>query len=714
MKMLIINFFIMGINTNIFSSVSSIKGVGEKIEEAFTRLSVKRIIDLLLHFPSSILHIKYMPKLFEIKSGDHVVLELTIEKIDEPTQKLSRFKPFKIHCKYGFKRVTLTYFNHYPFYVVKDLKIGCERMVYGRIEKFGEEMQIIHPDYIIPLDKLTIIPKIQAIYPLTYGLNQRLLQKNIEEALKITNEVKEWLPSNLLNSKNWPSFKEALLNIHHPEGLTDISPNSRNIERIAFDELLASQLAIQMMRKYKKQDKPRTYNFTGNLANKILQKLGFILTEGQAQAVAEITQDQLSSHRMMRLLQGDVGSGKTLVSLIAMLNMKEAGMQCALMAPTDILASQHYEWFLKACGEEDIKIALLTGKVKGKERSKILEKLQKGEIDFLIGTHALFQEKVIFKNLALCIIDEQHRFGVKQRASLASKGDRPDILVMSATPIPRTLSLTIYGDLDLSTILDKPKGRKPIKTSLLSTDRKEEIIASIKKAIDANHRIYWVCPLIEEKEEEETQVATTEKRYKEFLEIFPDKVALVHGKMKPQEKEDNVLKFARGEVQILVATTVIEVGIDVPEATIIVIEEAQKFGLAQLHQLRGRVGRGERESYCVLLFSKPISKVSIERLQALKENNNGFELAEIDLKLRGDGDLVGTKQSGVPEYRVADLFIHFHLLSDANKYAKKILENDPELTTAFGSRIRTLMRIFNYIPVEIKTEEQPINNELKA
>ncbi|NDA48592.1 MAG: ATP-dependent DNA helicase RecG, partial [Alphaproteobacteria bacterium] len=458
------------------------------------------------------------------------------------------------------------------------------------------------------------------------------------------------------------------------------------------DELLANQLALVLVRAHMHQQSGRAHSGTGLLSQKIEASLPFTLTHAQMQALVDIRADLAQPRRMLRLLQGDVGSGKTLVALLAMASVVESGAQSAMMAPTEILARQHFERMEPLCRAANIRLGLLTGRDKAAERNKTLAALAAGEIDILIGTHAIFQDKVVFKDLAFAVVDEQHRFGVHQRLALGEKGENVDILVMTATPIPRTLVLTYFGDMDVSTLREKPAGRQSIDTRALPLERLEEIVEGVGRAIHSGARVYWVCPLVEESED--LDISAVEERHEMLMQFFGDKVGLVHGRMKGPDKDAAMDKFQRGETQILVATTVIEVGVDVPEATIMIIEHAERFGLAQLHQLRGRVGRGRQKSSCVLLYKGPLGEVSKARISIMRESEDGFRIAEEDLRLRGEGEILGTRQSGVPGFRMADLSVHADLLAIARDDAQLVLNKDPKLTTPRGEALRALLYLF--------------------
>lgn len=682
-------------------SLTNIPGLGVKAEEALKRLHIAQVNDLFWHFPSNIIHKKLHTPLHMLKEGDLAILQLSIIDIDQPNNsKFSRRKPFKIYCGNETGNIQLVYFNYHPQYLLNWAKIGSEIIVVGKIETYNLYKQISHPEIINPAKPHLPIAKDEVIYPLTYGIMNKQMQKYINFALDTLKEQEEWISPELIKQFGWDSFKESLNKIHHSKEAIELIPSSKNRQRIAYDELLATQLMMNLLRQYKHQQTGRSIAASGELLNLFIENLPFEPTHGQFQAIDEISADQKSSNKMSRLLQGDVGCGKTIIALAAIINVVESGAQSVLMAPTDVLANQHFITLEKLFTHLDIKYALLTGKTKAKERRSIMEGLENGEIQVLVGTHAVFQDKVLFNDLALVVIDEQHRFGVEQRLSLVNKGNKADLLVMSATPIPRSLSLALYGDMEITRITEKPKSRLPIKTSIIPKNKLNEIIASLGNILKAEGKIYWVCPLINEAEDKPVEVVSekiaAETRMAELSKVYPGVVGLIHGKLDNKIKQEGLDKFIQGEYKILVATTVIEVGVDVPDATVIVIENAESFGLSQLHQLRGRVGRGDKQSNCILLYNPPISATSWQRLKIIRETEDGFVLAEEDLKLRGGGDIIGTKQSGLPDFKAADLMFHHPLISLANEQAKEILKQDPKLELLQSQKYRNLLSIFGF------------------
>ncbi len=675
-----------------YTNLKSIPNLGEKAAEALARLNIQTISDLLLHFPCNLITKKVNPPVYSLKHGDYVILKLKIIDIDLPNDayKLRR-KSFNIYCENETGKIDLCYFNYHPQYLFNWAKIGSEIIAVGKVEIFKTFKKIPHPEVLRP--KTIDIPNNEIIYPLTYGIVSKQIAKYIHTILTHLKDEDEWIDKDILKKYNWPSFRNALIEIHSPKNIASLSPFNPARQRIAFDELLATQLIVHLMRRLRSNDSGRETIASGALVKLFLEKLPFELTKGQKKAIEEITLDQASNKRMARLLQGDVGSGKTVIAIATMLNVVESGKQSVLMAPTDILANQHYQTFQKFCEELSIKFALLTGKTKAKERKRILTELENGELHILIGTHAVFQEKVVFYDLALVVIDEQHRFGVEQRLSLLNKGNNVDLLIMSATPIPRSLSLVLYGDMEVTILTDKPKSRIAILTSILSHTKIDETILSLEKILQQNGRVYWICPLINENEMQEK--TAVELRVQTLVKCYPSMVTMVHGQLESKEKQAALDSFAQGVSKILVATTVVEVGVDVPEANLIIIENSESFGLAQLHQLRGRVGRGNKQSYCILFYKSPISKIAMERLKVLRSSNDGFFLAEEDLKLRGAGDIVGTKQSGLPSFKAVDFMAHHSLITIANMEAKRILEEDPLLHSLHNQSLKQLLSFFN-------------------
>lgn len=684
------------------NNLGVIPGVGPKAKESLKRLNITCFTDLFWHFPSNVIHKSLYPPLYSLNGGDLVILRLKIIDIDQPNNSnFSRRRPFKIYCGNDTGRIQLLYFNYNPQYLLKWAKIDSEIIAIGKIETFNGLKQLAHPEVLNPNRPHAPIAEDEVIYPLTYGIVNKQIQKYISFALDKLQEYEEWISSSIIKKYKWDGFKESLYKIHHPKDISSITPYAPGNQRIAYDELLATQLMVNLLRQYKNKQMGRSIIAKGDLLKDFLDDLPFELTHGQHHAIAEIISDQESSNKMSRLLQGDVGSGKTVVALAAILNVVETkAQQAVLMAPTDVLANQHFQSLEKFFTKISIKYALLTGKTKTKERARIMNELSTGEIQILVGTHAVFQDKVLFNDLALVVIDEQHRFGVEQRLALVNKGNKADLLVMSATPIPRSLSLALYGDMDITKISEKPKSRIPIKTSILPKSKLNDIMHSLDNILKSQGKIYWVCPLITESEDKpidiDSERVAVETRMNELSKYYPGIVGSVHGQLDAKTKQENLNKFIEGDYRILVATTVIEVGVDVPDATVIIIENAESFGLSQLHQLRGRVGRGDKSSHCILLYQPPISNISWQRLKILRETDDGFVLAEEDLKLRGGGDIIGTKQSGLPNFRVVDFIAHHKLIADANSQAKEIIKEDPMLVMSKNRKYQQLLSLFGF------------------
>jgi ATP-dependent DNA helicase RecG len=577
-------------------------------------------------------------------------------------------------------------------YLKRLLPVGEVRVVSGRVDKFQGMLQMAHPDYALPPEQAANLPPVEPVYPLASGVQPKVLAKAIQAALTRAPDLPEWIEPALMRREGWPGWKAALTSAHAPRSEADLSPATSARRRLAYDELLANQLAVALVRMKQRKLPGRALAGGGRLRRTALAALPFALTKSQEQAIDEVLADMSGADRMLRLLQGDVGSGKTLVALMAMLNAVEAGAQAAIMAPTEILARQHHATIEPLARAAGVPLALLTGRERGKARDEILAGLADGSIPMAVGTHALVQEAVAFNDLGLAVIDEQHRFGVEQRLELARKGKGAHTLVMTATPIPRTLMLTAYGDLDVSRLTEKPAGRKPVDTRVLPADRLEEVVSAVRRAVAKGAKVFWVCPLVEESEA--IDVAAAEERHRHLADLFGGRVGLVHGRMKGADKDRVMAGFSGSEVDILVATTVIEVGVDVPDATVMVIEHAERFGLAQLHQLRGRVGRSDKPATCLLVYQGPLGETATARLKILRETEDGFRIAEEDLRLRGAGELLGTKQSGLPEFRLADLAEHADLLQIARDDARLLLERDPKLAGERAEAIRTLLYLF--------------------
>ena len=673
----------------LFAPVTTLPGVGPRFGKLIERLTGPDVVSLCWHLPSGLIDRRFAPKLAEAPAGAVVTLTLRIDTHIVPA---SRRHPYKVRCHDETGFIHLVFFHARPEYLGRMLPEGEVRVVSGKLERFGAEWQMTHPDYIVAPAEGEKLRTVEPVYPMTAGLSSKALHKAVEGALERVPELPEWIDPSYLKRRGWPTWRQALLGAHRPQSEADLSPETAARQRLAFDELLANQLALALVRAQQRRIPGRAISGDGRLQERVLDALPFTLTGSQRLALAEIAGDMAAGSRMLRLLQGDVGSGKTVLALLAMLIAVESGAQAALLAPTEILARQHFNTIAPLAEAAGVEVALLTGRDKGKVRARVLSGLASGETALAVGTHALFQEDVDFRDLALAVIDEQHRFGVHQRLSLARKGRAADMLVMTATPIPRTLMLTSYGDLDVSRLTEKPAGRQPIDTRTLPLDRLDEVVAGVERAVRQGARVYWVCPLVEESES--VDIAAVTERHAHLVGRFGARVGLVHGRLKGPEKDAVMTAFADGRLDILVATTVIEVGVDVPAATVMVIEHAERFGLSQLHQLRGRIGRGRERSTCLLLYQGPLGAAAKARLKIMRETEDGFRIAEEDLRLRGAGELLGTRQSGLPVFKMADLVSHGELLAAARDDARLILDRDPTLAGARGQALRTLLYLF--------------------
>jgi ATP-dependent DNA helicase RecG len=674
----------------IFSPVTALQGVGPRVAKLVERVAGGKVVDLCWHLPSGLVDRRYSPKIAEAEIGRVVTLTLRVDSHDKPHNPRS---PYRILCSDETGYVALVFFSARDDYLRRMLPEGATRVVSGTLEDFNGGRQITHPDYIVRPEEKASVQIVEPVYPLTAGLSAKVLVKAIRGALRLAPDLPEWIEPVTLSSHGWVPWADALRAAHSPEEPGDLEPDAPARQRLAYDELLANQLALAMVRSRMRRQRGRPLKGDGRLRALLQELLPYDLTGAQSRAIEEISVDMASPDRMLRLLQGDVGSGKTVVALNAMLVAVEEGAQAALLAPTEILARQHFETLLPLAEALGVRIRLLTGRDKGKPRQALLAALAAGEVNILVGTHALLQEDVVYADLALAVVDEQHRFGVHQRLALAARGGGPvDVLVMTATPIPRTLTLTAYGDMDVSRLTEKPPGRTPIDTRAMPAARLDEVVAGLERAVQRGAQAYWVCPLVEESES--LDVAAAEQRFEALNTRFGDRVGLLHGRLKSAEKDAVMARFAAGELSILVSTTVIEVGVDVPNASIMVIEHAERFGLAQLHQLRGRVGRGAARSSCILLYGMPLSETAQQRLKVIRDSDDGFFIAEEDLRLRGAGELLGTRQSGLPEFRVADIEAHGDLLRFAREDAIAILRDDPELMSERGKALRVLLYLF--------------------
>jgi ATP-dependent DNA helicase RecG len=675
----------------LFADITVLAGVGPKIAALIGRAAGPRVVDLILTPPSSLVDRSFQPPLAEAPPGRIVTVKVRIDRHDPPAKK-SR-QPYKIICSDETGFLTLVYFHAKADYLLKALPEGAVRLVSGKIEDYAGARQMPHPDYVADPDKPGDMPLFEPVYPLTAGLTAAVMRKAVTQAVARAPALAEWQEPNWLKTQKWAAWKDALDALHAPQSQDDLSLKAPARLRLAYDELLANQLALLLIRRARIKSKGRAIIGDGRLLKNAGAALPFALTNAQRGALKEIFADMRSGERMVRLLQGDVGSGKTIVAFFAMLAAIESGAQAALMAPTEILARQHLESLAALASATGVRMEVLTGRDKGAARSEKLERLKRGEIDILLGTHALFQEGVEFNDLALVVIDEQHRFGVRQRIALTQKGPKPDLLVMTATPIPRTLSLTAYGDMDHSRITEKPPGRKPVDTRTVPMSRLDEVIAGVVRAASQGDQAYWVCPLVEESDI--IDLTAAEERFESLKSVLGDRVGLVHGRMAGPEKDAVMERFYRGDLSVLIATTVIEVGVNAPNATIMIIEHAERFGLAQLHQLRGRVGRGEKKSSCILLYKPPLGETAKARLKVLRDTEDGFVIAEEDLRLRGAGDVLGAAQSGFPRFRLADVAAHGELLAAAHDDARLIIDKDADLKTPRGEALRTLLYLFS-------------------
>ncbi len=680
----------------LFAPLKALPGIGPKLEKLYAHLlgrdgEAPHLIDLLFHLPTGFVDRRNRPKLAAVEPGAVATVAITIER-HRPPPPHRRRAPYNIDAHDDTGTLTLTYFNARADYLQNLLPEGALRYVSGATTLYDGHLQMVHPDRVVDEDGLAKLPLLDPVYPLVEGLHENQLRKAVDLALERLPELPEWQDAPWRARNGYPDFATALRRLHRPAAPEDIDPQSAPWSRLAYDELLASQLALALLRTHMRERAGRGSAAEGRLRARLVGALPYALTPSQDRAVADIVADLAQPQRMLRLLQGDVGAGKTVVALLAAAHVIEAGRQAALMAPTEILARQHFATIAPLAARADLRTAILTGRERGRERDDILAALASGDIDLIVGTHALFQDNVAFRDLALAIVDEQHRFGVHQRLALAHKGDAVDLLVLTATPIPRTLVLTYFGDMDISELREKPAGRHKIDTRAVALSRLDEVVDAVARALAEGRRVYWVCPLIEESES--VDLAAAEVRFEALQNRFGERVGLVHGRMRGVDKDRAMARFAAGETQLLVATSVIEVGVDVPEASVMVIEHAERFGLAQLHQLRGRIGRGSERSTCILLYKAPLGPTATARLAILRDTDDGFRIAEEDLRLRGEGDLLGTRQSGVPGFRIARLYVHGKLVAAARSDATLILSLDPKLESPRGKALRALLYVF--------------------
>lgn len=681
----------------LFASAQSLAGIGPRMLALLKKalglppgVVEPRVLDILWHMPAGVIDRRAEPSVADAVPGTIATLRLRVLK-HKPGPRGNRKAPHRVLCEDDTGQITLVFFHADRSFVERQLPVGEERYVSGRVEAYSGAIQMTHPDYIVALAQRDTLPMLEPVYPLTAGLSGKVLIKATRQSTGLLACLPEWQDGVWLKQQAWPSFNDAILRVHAPQDPSDISTGGSVRQRLAYDELFASQVALALVRQKNKAQPGRAIVGDERLTSKIRDALPFSLTESQVEALSEVYEDMAGETRMLRLLQGDVGSGKTVVALLAMARAVETGAQAALMAPTEVLARQHLASLEPLAEAAGLRLGVLTGREKGKARQSVIDALLAGDIDILIGTHALFQPDVVFHDLGFAVIDEQHRFGVHQRLALQSKGNAggTNVLVMTATPIPRTLLMTHYGDLDVSRLTGKPAGRKDVITTKASIDRIEDVIGGLKRSVSQGAQVYWVCPLIESSQK--SDLAAAEERHAHLKQTFGDAVGLLHGGMPGREKDRVMDAFSQGELKILVSTTVIEVGVNVPNATIMILEHAERFGLAQLHQLRGRVGRGDRQSYCVLLYKPPLGEVAQARLDMMRETQDGFLIAEKDLELRGGGEVLGARQSGLPEFRVADVPGFEVLLKAARDDALMLLEKDPGLESARGSAVRTLL-----------------------
>jgi len=666
----------------IFAEVSTLEGVGPKLAKPLDRLGLAKVKDVAYHLPERFVERRAVADLDEASEGEQIVIALT------PTEhRASRNGrgPYRVLAQDAKGNIcALTYFGRASYTAKKLLPVGEQRWIAGRLDRYGAMLQIVHPDHVAEKADALSGKQVEPVYRLAEGLTQPRVASLVEQSLALVPELPEWIEPGKADGEGWPAWRDALHLAHR-------GPHEKARDRLAYDELLANALALMLVRADNRKRKGAPLKGDGSLRDKL--QLPFPLTGAQTRSIAEIEGDLQQESPMLRLLQGDVGSGKTVVALEAMLVAVEAGAQAALLAPTEILARQHFETLRDMARPTGVEIALLTGRDKGKARESILMGLLDGSIDIVVGTHAIFQDCVSYKNLAFVVIDEQHRFGVGQRLMLARKGKRtPHTLAMTATPIPRTLTLAQYGEMDVSRLDELPPGRQAIDTRVISAERLSEVADGVARHIASGQQAYWVCPMVRESETED--IAAAEQRYASLKARFDDDIVLVHGQLRPEEKDAAMERFASGEAKVLVATTVIEVGVDVPNATLMVIEQAERFGLAQLHQLRGRVGRGSEKSVCLLLRGEALSETGRERLALMRETQDGFRLAEEDLRLRGGGELLGTRQSGEEAFRIADLEQITRLLPAAHDDARLLMERDGGLTGKRGEAARILLYLF--------------------
>ncbi len=682
----------------LFQPVSSLPGIGPKLEKALTRLflgndsgEAARISSLLFHIPTSIIDRRNQPGIAGSPQGAIVTLKIRVDRHQPPPPGRKNI-PYRVYVHDDTGELALVFFQARGQWLEKLLPVGETRYVSGTMDWFNGQPNMVHPDHVVSETEFSNMPLVEPVYPAAAGVSQKVLAKAINSTLAALPQMPEWGNADLLARENWPPFNAAIQALHQPKDMTDLEPLSPNRRRLAYDEYLSGQLALALVRKQMKKTGGKARNVTGLSSDAIRAVIPYQLTNSQESAVDDILQDLQKPERMFRLLQGDVGAGKTIVALLAMAAIVEDGAQAAIMAPTEILARQHMETIGGICDKVGIRAEILTGREKGDVRKKINLRLKNGETQIVIGTHALFQSDVEFENLGLVVIDEQHRFGVHQRMALSDKGRATDILVMTATPIPRTLVMTSYGDMDVSRLTEKPAGRQKIRTSAMALDRLDELLVRITHALEEGKKIFWICPLVEENDE--LNLTSVTQRYEKLSSKLSHKIGLVHGRLNAGEKDETMQAFKSGDIRLLVATTVVEVGVDISDATIMIIEHAERFGLAQLHQLRGRVGRSSDNSSCILLYKAPLGEIAKARINILRESEDGFRLAEEDLRLRGEGELLGVRQSGIAGYSLTNSEHHGDILKMAHDDARMIVETDPDLQGPRAPALRILLYLF--------------------
>ncbi|ABV93252.1 ATP-dependent DNA helicase [Dinoroseobacter shibae DFL 12 = DSM 16493] len=671
----------------LFAELETLPGIGKKTAQTLAHMDIARPRDLIFTLPSSGIERRLVDTVQTGPFPSVMTVPVTVTRHLPPSGK---GRPYRIEVADAATTITLVYFHARGDYLMKLLPPGARRIISGRVELYDGQAQMPHPDHVLTEAEAETLGGFEPVYPLTAGITQKTMQKAVAGALDRVPDLAEWADPALVAQEGWPDFASALASAHAPQSMKELGPDTPARRRLAYDELLAHQTTLALARAHRRRAPGRRLTGDGRRVGPVLAALPYTPTGAQQRVISEITEDLAAPHRMNRLLQGDVGAGKTLVALVAMLLAVEAGTQAVMMAPTEILARQHLAALLPLAEAAGVVVEVLTGRDKGRERAAKLAALAAGDIHILVGTHAVFQDDVAFHDLGLAVIDEQHRFGVRERMRLGAKGAAVDVLVMTATPIPRSLALVTYGDMDVSILDEKPPGRTPVKTALVSADRLDELLAHLDAALSEGRQVYWVCPLVEESET--LALTAAEERFKHLRARFGEgRVGLVHGQMPVAEKDAAMADFVAGETRLLVATTVIEVGVDVPNASIMVIEGAEHFGLAQLHQLRGRVGRGSTASSCLLLYAPPLGETATKRLKLMRETEDGFRISEADMEMRGAGDLIGTAQSGLPRFRIADLERQAGLMAMAQSDARALLAKDPKLDSPRGEAVRMLL-----------------------